>query len=53
MPAKLSTRFTVREIVLALAIVAIFVGAFLNCQAVHRALRATQPLSTIGGDAGR
>lgn len=38
-------QFTVREILLAIAIVAIFVGAFLNCQVAAKALRATQALS--------
>jgi len=37
--------FSVRETLLAVAIVAIFVGAFLNCQVATKALRATQKLS--------
>jgi type II secretory pathway component PulJ len=39
-------RFTVREVMLAIAIAAILVGSFLNCQIVNRTLRATQPLTT-------
>jgi hypothetical protein len=37
--------FTAREIVLAIAIVAILVGSFLNCQVVGKALRATGKIS--------
>lgn len=37
--------FTVREMLLAIAIVAIFVGSFVNCQAAAKALRATQALT--------
>ena len=42
--------FTVREIVVAIAIVVVFVGAYLNCQVVAKALRATQALTTAAGD---
>lgn len=44
-------QFTAREIVLAITIVATLVGAFLNCQVVANALRATDKLSpaTAGG----
>ena len=42
--------FTVREIVVAIAIVVVFVGAFLNCQVVAKALKATQALTTASGD---
>jgi hypothetical protein len=41
-------RYTVREIMLALAIVAIFVGSYLNCQVANNAFRATQPLKAAG-----
>jgi hypothetical protein len=40
-------RFTARETLLAMAIIAIFVGAFLNCQLVAKALRATEALTTV------
>ena len=53
MTAKRLPRFTVREICLALAIVATFVAAFLNCQAASRAFRATRPLITILPHDGR
>ncbi len=43
--------FTAREIVLALAIVAVLVGAFLNCQVVAKALRATQALRAVNSSA--
>jgi hypothetical protein len=38
--------FSARELLLAIAIVAVFVGAFLNCQVVAKALWATQALIT-------
>jgi len=37
---------TARELLLAIAVVAVFVGAFVNCQAVRNALSATKPIST-------
>ncbi len=37
--------FTAREILLAVAIVAIFVGAFVNCQIAAKAMRATEALT--------
>jgi len=37
--------FTVREALLAMAIVAIFVGSFLNCQIVSQAFRGVRPLT--------
>ena len=40
-------QFTAREIVLAIAITATLVGAFLNCQIVAKSLRATQELTTV------
>jgi hypothetical protein len=44
--------FTVREVLLAIALVAIFVGAFVNCQVAAKALRTTQKLtSATAGDA--
>jgi type II secretory pathway component PulJ len=46
-------RFTVRELMLAIAIVAIFVGSFMNCQIVNRAMRATQRLATATSDAAK
>lgn len=39
--------YTAREIVLALAITATLVGAYLNCHVVAKALRATQGLTTL------
>ena len=38
-------RCTVREMLLAIAIVAIFVGSFLNCHVAAKALRATKQLT--------
>jgi hypothetical protein len=38
-------RFKSRELVLAIAIVAVFVGAFVNCQVLSKALAATKTLS--------
>jgi hypothetical protein len=40
-------RFTAREILLGIAIVAVFVGAFLNSQFVAKALRATEALKAV------
>jgi hypothetical protein len=37
--------FTARELLLAVAIVAIFVGSFVNCQFAAKAFRATQKLT--------
>ena len=37
--------FAVRELLLAFAIVAIFVGSFLNCQIVSQAFRGLRPLT--------
>jgi len=42
-------RFTPREILVAIALVAIFVGAFLNCQIAAKALRSTEKLATASG----
>jgi len=45
--------FTARELLLALAIVAIFVGSFLNCQIAAKALRATQKLTAATAAASK
>jgi hypothetical protein len=45
--------FTAREILLAVAIVAIFVGAFVNCQVAAKVLRATQKLSAATSSNGK
>jgi len=45
--------FTVREVLLAIAIVAIFVGSFLNCQIVRTAFRAIRPVTAATSDAAR
>ena len=45
-------RFKARELLLAIAVVAVLVGAFLHCQVVNKALAATKRLSVaIPGDA--
>jgi phosphosulfolactate phosphohydrolase-like enzyme len=43
-------RISARELLLAIAVFAILVGSFVNCQIVAKALRATERLATIHTD---
>jgi hypothetical protein len=45
MRARIFLPFPARELLLAIAVVAVFVGAFVNCQIVRKALSATKQVS--------
>jgi hypothetical protein len=45
MRARTFVPLTTRELLLAMAIVTVFVGAFINCQIVRKSLAATNRIS--------
>ena len=46
MQAKKVLPFGARDLLLVIAIVIVFVGAFVNCQVVRKSLAATRQIST-------